>query len=95
MNHCQRERERFSDIMEMYCGSRLGFGAICLGGVAADATDGWFFRIEKAISRQLPQKAPEALMAGIRQIAGAGGADPDQAVLDADAFQFLFRVVPA
>ena len=54
---------------------------------------GW--RIEKAISRQLPQKAPEGLMAGIRQIAGAGGADPDQAVLDADAFQFLFRVVPA
>lgn len=49
MNHCLRERERFSDIMEMYCGSRLGFGAICLGGVVGDATDGWFFRIEKAI----------------------------------------------
>jgi NADH-quinone oxidoreductase subunit D len=49
MNHCLRERERFSDILEMYCGSRLGFGAICLGGVASDATDGWFFRIEKAI----------------------------------------------
>jgi NADH:ubiquinone oxidoreductase subunit D len=50
MNHCQRERERFSDIMEMYCGSRLGFGAVCLGGVMEDATDGWFFRIEKAIA---------------------------------------------
>lgn len=50
MNHCLRERERFSDILEMYCGSRLGFGAICLGGVVGDATDGWFFRIEKAIS---------------------------------------------
>jgi NADH-quinone oxidoreductase subunit D len=50
MNHCLRERERFSDIMEMYCGSRLGFGAVCLGGVAADATDGWFFRIEKAMA---------------------------------------------
>lgn len=49
MNHCLRERERFSDILEMYCGSRLGFGAICVGGVVADATDGWFFRIEKAI----------------------------------------------
>ncbi len=49
MNHCLRERERFSDILEMYCGSRLGFGAICLGGVVGDATDGWFFRIEKAI----------------------------------------------
>jgi len=50
MNYCHRERERFSDIMEMYCGSRLGFGSVCLGGVIEDATDGWFFRIEKAIS---------------------------------------------
>jgi NADH-quinone oxidoreductase subunit D len=49
MNHCLRERERFSDILEMYCGSRLGFGAICVGGVVGDATDGWFFRIEKAL----------------------------------------------
>ncbi len=49
MNHCLRERERFSDILEMYCGSRMGFGAICLGGVVGDASDGWFFRIEKAI----------------------------------------------
>jgi NADH-quinone oxidoreductase subunit D len=50
MHHCLRERERFSDIFEMYCGSRLAFGAICLGGVIGDATDGWFFKIEKAIS---------------------------------------------
>jgi NADH-quinone oxidoreductase subunit D len=49
MNHCLRERERFSDILEMYCGSRLGFGAICVGGVVGDASDGWFFRIEKAL----------------------------------------------
>ncbi|RZA04916.1 MAG: hypothetical protein EOP11_14000, partial [Proteobacteria bacterium] len=49
-NHCLREREKFSDIFEMYCGSRLGFGAISLGGVFADATDGWFFRIEKAVT---------------------------------------------
>lgn len=49
MNHCLREREKFSDIMEMYCGSRIGFGSVCLGGVIADATDGWFFRIEKAL----------------------------------------------
>lgn len=49
-NHCLREREKFSDIFEMYCGSRLGFGAVSLGGVFAEATDGWFFRIEKAIS---------------------------------------------
>lgn len=50
MNHCLREREKFCDIMEMYCGSRFGFGAICLGGVVDDSTDGWFFRIEKAIA---------------------------------------------
>jgi NADH-quinone oxidoreductase subunit D len=49
MNHCLREREKFLDVLEMYCGSRLGYGAICLGGVIEDATDGWFFRIEKAI----------------------------------------------
>lgn len=49
MNHCLREREKFSDIFEMYCGSRLGFGAICLGGVRENATDGWCFRIEKAL----------------------------------------------
>jgi NADH-quinone oxidoreductase subunit D len=58
LNHCLRERERFSDIMEMYCGSRLGFGAICLGGVVGDATDGWFFRIEKAI-QSLREFLPE------------------------------------
>jgi NADH-quinone oxidoreductase subunit D len=50
MNHCLREREKFSDIMEMFCGSRLGFGSICVGGVIEDATDGWFFRIEKAVA---------------------------------------------
>lgn len=50
MNHCLREQERFSDILEMYCGSRLGFGSICIGGVIADATDGWFFKIEKAVA---------------------------------------------
>ncbi|MGE3261309.1 MAG: hypothetical protein AB7K68_05985 [Bacteriovoracia bacterium] len=50
MNHCLRERERFADIFEMYCGSRLGFGSICLGGVISDATDGWFFKIEKAVA---------------------------------------------
>lgn len=50
MNHCLREWERFCDIFEMYCGSRLAFGSICIGGVREDATDGWFFRIEKALN---------------------------------------------
>lgn len=50
MNQCLREWERFCDIFEMYCGSRLAFGSICIGGVREDASDGWFFRIEKALN---------------------------------------------
>lgn len=49
MNYCLREKERFSDLFEMYCGSRIGFGSICIGGVREDASDGWLFRIEKAL----------------------------------------------
>lgn len=48
--HCLRERERFHDLMEMLCGSRAGFGAICVGGVFSDATDGWLFKLEKAMN---------------------------------------------
>lgn len=48
-NYCLREREKFSDLFEMYCGSRLGFGSICIGGVKEDATDGWLYKIEKAL----------------------------------------------
>lgn len=54
---------------------------------------GW--RIEHAISRRLPQAAPPALLDGIRAIASAGGADPETAVIDANAFQYLLRAVPA
>ena len=49
-NYLMREKERISDVFEIFCGSRMGFGAVCLGGVASDATDGWLFRVEKAIS---------------------------------------------
>lgn len=49
-NYCLREKERFSDLFEMYCGSRLGFGSICIGGVKEDASDGWLYKIEKALS---------------------------------------------
>jgi NADH:ubiquinone oxidoreductase subunit D len=48
-NYCLREREKFSDLFEMYCGSRLAFGSVCIGGVREDATDGWLFKIEKAL----------------------------------------------
>jgi len=49
-SHCLRERERFHDLMEMLCGSRAGYGAICVGGVFSDATDGWLFKLEKAMN---------------------------------------------
>ncbi len=54
---------------------------------------GW--KIETAFSRQIPTAAPPALMEGIKAIAQAGGADPEQAAVDANAFQYLFKVVPA
>ena len=57
------------------------------------AQAGW--KIDKAISRQLPTPAPAAAIAAIRTLAQAGGADPDQAVVDANAFQYLFRLSPA
>jgi NADH-quinone oxidoreductase subunit D len=47
--HCQREVERYHDALEIFCGSRLGFGAVALGGVIDEASDGWIFRIEKAL----------------------------------------------
>jgi NADH-quinone oxidoreductase subunit D len=49
-HYAQRERERFNDLFEMYCGSRLGFGSICLGGVVENASDGWLFRVEQSLS---------------------------------------------
>lgn len=54
---------------------------------------GW--RIESGLARRLPQAAPEALIEGVRAIARAGGADPEQAAEDAQVFQYLFKVVPA
>lgn len=54
---------------------------------------GW--RVDKALSRQLPQAAPAPLMDAVRTLARVGGADPEQAVVDANAFQYLFRLVPA
>jgi 2-polyprenyl-3-methyl-5-hydroxy-6-metoxy-1,4-benzoquinol methylase len=53
---------------------------------------GW--RIERGIARKLPTPAPPALLAGIRAVAEAAGADGNQAVADAAVFQYLFRVVP-
>jgi SAM-dependent methyltransferase len=57
------------------------------------AATGW--RVETGLARRLPQPAPAAVMAGIRAVAVAGGAEPEQAVQDAEVFQYLFRAVPA
>ena len=54
---------------------------------------GW--AMETGFSRQLPSQPPKALMDGIRAIAEAAGADGDQALTDAQAFQYLFRLRPA
>ncbi len=48
-NFSVREREKISNLFEMFCGSRLGFGAICIGGIAADTTDGWLFQVERVL----------------------------------------------
>jgi NADH-quinone oxidoreductase subunit D len=45
-----RERELYCDLFELYCGSRLAFGAIRIGGVAENATDGFLFKIENTLS---------------------------------------------
>lgn len=54
---------------------------------------GW--KVERGFSRQIPTQAPPALMAGIQAVAQAAGADPVQAAQDANAFQYLFKLVPA
>lgn len=54
---------------------------------------GW--RVEAGLARRLPQAAPVALIDGVRAVARAGGADPDQAAEDAEVFQYLFKAIPA
>lgn len=54
---------------------------------------GW--QIEQAFSRQIPAQAPKALLDGIRAIAEAAGANGEEAVTDAQTFQYLFRLRPA
>lgn len=53
---------------------------------------GW--RIEQGFSRQLPTQPPSGLLEGIQATAMAAGADKEQAVADAMAFQYLFRLRP-
>lgn len=53
---------------------------------------GW--RVETGIARRISATPPAELMHGIRAIARAAGADPEQAAADAEVFQYLFKVVP-
>lgn len=53
---------------------------------------GW--RIENGFSRQLPTQPPAGLLEGIQATAMAAGAESEQAVADAMAFQYLFRLRP-
>lgn len=44
-----RECEKFCDIFEMYCGSRVAFNAIRIGGVSSMVTEGILYRIESTL----------------------------------------------
>lgn len=44
-----REREKYCDIFEMYCGSRMLFNAIRIGGVADVVTEGILYRVETTL----------------------------------------------
>lgn len=54
---------------------------------------GW--RVDHAFSRTIPAQPPAGMLEGIRAVAAAGGADPDQAATDALAFQYILRLLPA
>lgn len=44
-----REREKYADIFEMYCGSRVPFNAIKIGGVSDKLTEGLLYKIETTL----------------------------------------------
>ncbi|MCF8010699.1 MAG: NADH-quinone oxidoreductase subunit D [Clostridiales bacterium] len=47
---CFRERERILDLMEELTGSRMTYSYARIGGVAADAPEGWLDRVEKVVN---------------------------------------------
>lgn len=47
---CLREREKFNDLFELYCGSRMGFGCIQIGGVTNDVSEGLIDKIETTLA---------------------------------------------
>ena len=55
------------------------------------AATGW--RVDTGLTRHLPQAPQEAaVLQAIRQLAAAGGADPDLAEQDSRPFQYVFRL---
>jgi SAM-dependent methyltransferase len=57
--------------------------------------EGSGFRIEHGCTRVMNHPARERVLAGVRALAAATGADPEQAVVDALATQYVVRAVPA
>jgi SAM-dependent methyltransferase len=57
------------------------------------AQAGW--KVETAVGRIVRARAPDAIIDAIKSMARAGGADPEQAAVDANAIQYLVKVTPA
>jgi trans-aconitate methyltransferase len=57
------------------------------------AQAGW--KIETAVSRIVQARAPHGVIDAIKSMARAGGVDPEQAAVDANAIQYLVKVTPA
>jgi NADH-quinone oxidoreductase subunit D len=56
--YCFRDREKILDLFEAICGARLTYSYMRIGGVAADAPDGWVQRVQDFCD-YLPAKLAE------------------------------------
>ena len=54
---------------------------------------GW--RVDRTVLRGLQQPVPPPVLGALQQMAQAVGADPRQAAVDAQVYQFVFRLLPA
>jgi NADH-quinone oxidoreductase subunit D len=56
--YCFRERELILDLFEEYCGARLTYNAMRIGGLPLDITPGWERKVRE-MCRILDEKVPE------------------------------------
>ncbi len=56
--YCFRERELILDLFEEYCGARLTYNAMRIGGLPLDITPGWDRKVRE-LCRILEEKVPE------------------------------------